>query len=526
MRTGSAPAAQPSAMSAVARGHRLPADDDGPRNTLQLLHELARLQGVAEAAELARYVEPRQKSSRVERRGAPDARGDLAGQRRERADTAPVLHRSPDPASPRELDWRRPARLGFAILAVALGGGGAWAALARLDGAAIAPGIVAVESRRKTVQHLEGGIVSAIHVRDGDRIAQGQLLLSLDATQAAAALDTILNQRAAALAEEARLVAERDGGTIVFPPEVADRGMVPTVRQVMEDQRHAMAEATARFANQRASLAARLRQAEEQRAGSEQAHRAALKQLHWLDRELPALRRLYSRGLVQWPRITTLERQRAETEGVIGQTAAAMAQNAQAIRQAELDLIEAEQQRQQQITDRLIATRKLLAELKEKLAVGRDVSERLSIRAPQSGVVQGLKVATLGAVIKPGEALLDIAPVDEPLVVQARIDPRDMGVVTMGLKAEIRFPTFQAEGAAIFGRVRSLSNDSIMDDANGRSYFAAEIVVDPDNIPRSIAGKLRAGLPAEIFIVTGERTPLSYLLEPLTRRLATTMREP
>ncbi|MBS7704237.1 HlyD family efflux transporter periplasmic adaptor subunit [Chelatococcus asaccharovorans] len=521
MRTGRVPAAQLSAMGTVAPG-RARADDEGPRNALQLLQELARLQGIAEVAELARYVKPGQKSGRIERRGAlaghgtpagHDAlsghnalaghgalagRGVLAGRSRERADADAVLPPSPAPASPSDLDWRRPARLGFTILAVALGGGGAWAALARLDGAAIAPGVVAVESRRKTVQHLEGGIVRAIHVRDGDSITQGQLLLSLDKTQAAATLDTILNQRAAALAEEARLVAERDGDTIAFPPEVADRGMVPIVRQAMEDQRHALEEATARFASQRASLAARLRQAQEQRAGSEQAHRAALKQLHWLDRELPALRRLYSRGLVQWPRITTLERQRAETEGVIGQTAAAMAQNAQVIRQAELDLIE---------------------------AVGRDVAERLSIRAPQSGVVQSLKVTTLGAVIKPGEALLDIAPVDEPLVVQARIDPRDMGVVTMGLKAEIQFPTFQADGAAIFGRLRSLSNDSLLDDASGRSYFAAEVEVDPDKIPRSIAGKLRAGLPAEVFIVTGERTPLSYLLEPLTRRLATTMRE-
>ncbi|CAH1658354.1 Membrane fusion protein (MFP) family protein [Hyphomicrobiales bacterium] len=494
-------------------------DERDVRDDLQLLRDLARLQGITDVTELARYIEPRQSHVQTECRRPGGVRPD---------DRATTRHTHPRQAgiSPQtELDWRRPARIGLTILAIALGGGGAWATLAHLDGAAIAPGTVAVESRRKTVQHLEGGIVTSIHVRDGDRVARGQLLLGLDATQARASLDTIRNQRAAALAEEARLVAERDGTPITFPAEVLDRGAVPTVRQAIEDQRHALAEATGRFANHRASLEARLRQAEEQRAGSEQAHRAALKQLHWLDRELPALRRLYSRGLVQWPRITTLERQRAETEGAIGQAAAAMAQNAQTIRQAELELTQAEQQRQQQLTDRLIEIRKLLAGLREKLAVGEDVAARLSIRAPQAGVVQGLKVVTPGAVIKPGEALLDIAPIDEPLVIQARIDPRDMGTVVVGLKAEIQFPTFRAAGAPIFGTLRKLSHDSLVDETSGRSYFAAEIVANPRDIPSSISGKLRAGLPADVLIITGERTPLSYLLEPLTRRLAMTMRE-
>ncbi|MBS7697985.1 MAG: biotin/lipoyl-binding protein [Chelatococcus sp.] len=205
------------------------------RDDLQLLHDLARLQGFTDVAELARYIEPQRSriGTKPQGPGGPPPRSNPAKIR----STYPRPSKAPPQA---RLDWRRSARVGFAILAIAVGGGGAWAALAHLDGAAIAPGIIAVESRRKTVQHLEGGLVTSIHVRDGDKVAQGQLLLGLDPTQARASLDMARNQRAAALAEEARLVAERDGTPITLPAEVTERSAVPIVRQAVDDQRHAL----------------------------------------------------------------------------------------------------------------------------------------------------------------------------------------------------------------------------------------------------------------------------------------------
>lgn len=519
---------------------------------LELLRDLAQIQGITSYEKLGRYV--RQRPAHPLHRAShprpaagqpgpvspasltpaapqrPTAAGALAppsiAAHNKRLDT--VQPRPTEVARPERplVDWRRPARLGLAVIILAIGGIGIWATMTRLDGAAIAPGIVAVESGRKTVQHYEGGIVRTIRVRDGDRVAQGQVLLGLDATQAQASLETTLNQRAAALAEEARLVAEREASPLAFPDEVMRRHAVPAVGQAMDDQRRALTEGKASFINQLAALQTQIRQAEEQRVGSQEAHEAALKQLHWLDRELPALRRLYARGLVQWPRITALERQRAEIEGAVGQASAASARNAQAIAQARIEMVQAGQQRLQQIAERIILVRKTLADLAEKQVVARNLVERLAIRAPQAGVVQGLRVATPGAVIKPGETLLDIAPIDEPLVIRARIDPLDMDVVTIGLKAEIQFPTFRHDNLPrMSGKVRALTHDSLTDAVNQNPYFAAEVVAEPETIPPAIRDRLRAGLPADVLIITGERTPLAYLLEPLLRRLATTMRD-
>jgi len=426
-----------------------------------------------------------------------------------------------------DMDWLRPARLGLAVVAAAVGGSGAWACLARLDGAAVAPGVVSVATNRKTVQHYEGGIIRDILVRDGAFVTQGQVLFTLDDTQARATRDTVLNQRAAALAEEARLLAERNGAdAIAFPREVEDRRNVPAVRKAIEDQSRAFLDRRAYLKAQVDALGTKVAQAEDQLAGAEEAHRSAVKQLQWIDKELPGLRQLYAKGLVQWPRITGLERERAQIEGTVGQSAAAIAQNRQAIDQARIEMDQAVKQMQQDVAERIIDIRKTLSDLAEKQNVAEDVFRRLTIRAPQTGVVQGLKVFTRGAVIRPGDALLDIAPVNEPLVVRAQVSPNDIDVVDVGLRAEIRFPSFHLGYTPfIMGKVNTLSYDRLTDDRTKEPYFAAEIAADPSTIPDDVKERLRAGLPAEVLIATGERTPLEYLLAPLMNRLRSSMRE-
>lgn len=424
-------------------------------------------------------------------------------------------------------NWRAPLLIGWAVIAFGLGGGLAWATLAPLDSAVSAQGVVSVESNRKTVQHLEGGIVREILVRDGDHVEEGQALFRLDGTQAAANLEVIRNQRAAALAEEARLVAERDGAEeLEFPQDVVARQTLPAIAKVIADQNKLFKERQSYLAAQKDVLESQVRQAEEELEGAAQERAAGLKQISWVDQELPSLRELYKKGLVQWTRITSLERQRAQLEGVVAAASATHARLLHSINETKLKVAELSQQFHRQVAEEIAAIRKVIAETEQKQNIAQDILNRLEVRAPQAGVVQGLKIFTPGAVIRQGDPLLDIVPLNEELVIRAQVSPFSMDVVHAGLRAEIRFPSFHLPYVPVmYGHIRSISYDRLIDEATNQPYFAADVVADRSTLPEEIQDKLRAGLPTDVVIVAGERTPLQYLLRPLTDRLRKGMRE-
>lgn len=440
------------------------------------------------------------------------------------ADEAPA---SDLPRTTSSTNWRTPLLIGWAVIAFGLGGSLAWATLAPLDSAVSAQGVVSVESNRKTVQHLEGGIVREIRVRDGDYVDEGDVLFRLDGTQAAANLEVVRNQRAAALAEEARLTAERDGSsTLEFPSDVMERQNDPAVAKAIADQQRLFRERQSYLSAQKDVLESQVKQAQEQLEGAAQERASGLKQISWVDQELPSLRDLYKKGLVQWTRITSLERQRAQLEGVVAAAAATHARLLHSINEANLKIAELKQQFHQQVAESIAATRKLIAETEQKQKVAQDILDRLDVRAPQTGVVQGLKVFTPGAVIRQGDPLLDIVPLNEELVIRAQVSPYSMDVVHAGLRAEIRFPSFHLPYVPVmFGYIKNISYDRLMDEATNQPYFAADVVADRSTLPEEIRDKLRAGLPTDVLIVAGERTPLQYLLRPLTDRLRKGMRE-
>ncbi|MGV6875751.1 HlyD family type I secretion periplasmic adaptor subunit [Pseudochelatococcus sp. B33] len=424
-------------------------------------------------------------------------------------------------------NWRLPLLIGWAIVVFAIGGSFAWAALAPIDSAVVALGTVSVESNRKTVQHLEGGIVREIAVKDGDFVEEGQVLFRLDVTAGEAQLEVVRSQKAALLAEEARLLSERDLlDSIQFPQEVLDRQDDITVAQAIADQQRLFRERSAFVRAQTDVLHARMQQEKEELAGAEQERISGQKQIEWVDQELPGLRSLFEKGLVQWTRITALERQRAQLEGVTAKAAATHARLQHSIGQTQLEIAELMQKFQQEIAGEIAAVRRQIAEMTQKQKVAQDVLNRLAVVAPQSGVVQGLKVFTPGGVIRPGDPLLDIVPLNEEFVVRAQVSPLNMDVVSVGQRAELRFPAFHLPYVpTMFGVVRTLSYDRLLDEANSEPYFAAEVVADKSTLPPEIREKLRAGLPVDVVIVSGERTPLQYLLAPLTDRLRKGMRE-
>lgn len=426
-------------------------------------------------------------------------------------------------------DWRTLVRQAWFLIAVVFGLGGLWAAVARLDSGAIATGVLAAESSRKTVQHFEGGIVRQILVRDGDTVEKDELLVRLDDTQARAGVDTLRKQLAASLAEEARLVAERDGAAAVeYPAEVLAERQDLIVSRAMADQSAQFRDRRGNILGQVDILQARLAQAREEIAGTQREKDANEEQVQTIRQELEGLRMLLAKNLVQLPRVLSLEREQSRLKGAIGRAEADMAKAQQAMGETKLQISQIRQQFLESVSKDLPAVRKNIADIRERLKAQEDILRRVEIRAPQDGVVQSIKVFTVGGVVRPGEGLMDIAPLREELVVRAQINPMDVDSVTLGNRVEIRFPSFSTRKPPLFfGVLKRLSRDRIVDDStqSRQAYFAAEISLDRDSIPPEFGDKLVSGMQADVIVTTGERTALQYLLNPLLERVGFGMRE-
>jgi membrane fusion protein, type I secretion system len=422
-------------------------------------------------------------------------------------------------------DWKRPAILGYLIVTVTFFVLGAWSAIAKLDSAVVASGVVAVESNRKTVQHLEGGIINEILVREGQRAKQGDILFRIDPTQAQANFDLQQNQLYAALAQEARLVAEREGATEVTSPEELQEVRVhPTVARALADQIKEFHERRASLSGQMDLLEAKVGQYKIEIEGLIVQQKATETQLRWIVEELADLRSLLDRNLVQKSRVLALEREKSRLEGVIGRSTADQAKAQNGIGEAQLQIRQLRQKFLEEVSGQILEVRQKIADLREKVRVAKDVFRRLVIAAPVSGTVQNLKFFTVGGVIKAGEPLLEIVPERDRFIVQAHVSPHDTESLIPGMRAEIRFTAFRTNVLPlIMGHVESVSRDRLIDETTRQPYFLAQIIVE--DVPREVRERLVAGMPADVLLPTGERTVLDYLVRPLKDRINSALRE-
>lgn len=424
-------------------------------------------------------------------------------------------------------DWQRVARVGRAIVILGFGVFVGWASLARLDGAAVSSGVVAVESYRKTVQHLEGGIVREILVRDGDVVAEGQVLLRLDPTRVDAQSEAYRSQVAALQAQETRLLVERDVGSVLsFPAEVVRRSADPTVAAVITDQKQV-------FEVRRAALLGNLSvadaQIEQARKDAEQNTSDLATARATYDNvvgELVPLRGLLQQKLVAVSRVMPLEREKLRLEGVIASGELQAKKLNERLTEAELKRKQVLSDYRQESSTQLLDVRRQLSDARQQLVVAEDAQRRYELKAPIAGTVQQMRIFTVGGVIRPGDPVLDIVPTTDTLVIQAKISPLDVDRVTPGMPAEIRFPSFRYFGADIItGSLRSVSRDRLIEDASREPYFAAEVTVDRSSIPAVFANRLTAGIPADVVIPTEPRSVMSYLLTPIYERFDKSMRE-
>jgi membrane fusion protein, type I secretion system len=420
------------------------------------------------------------------------------------------------------------AFMGYAIIFLVFGVFGAWSAFARLDGAIVAKGFVAVKSNRKTIQHFEGGIVREILIKESQAVRRGEVLFRLEPVQAEAHAELLQGQIDAALALEARLVAERrKADKISFPPELVARADRLSTRKNIADQEQQFKERRASLQGQVNILRSRIEQLSRTILGLEAMKTALESQLVSLREEYEKVSSLAERGYYPLNRLKSIEREIFSLEGRLGQTIADMARNEKSIGEAKFQILLTEQKFQEAAVDSLREIRVQIPELQERRRMALDVLNRLEIRSPLSGVVQNIQVHTIGGVVRAGEPLVEIVPNNDALHIEARINPVDINHVAIGSDAEVRFPGFRSRTMPlILGKVRSVSPDRMTDPATNEPYYLGIIEVREVDIPPAYRGKLTAGMPAELFIATGERTVADYLLSPLTDIARRSLREP
>jgi HlyD family secretion protein len=433
-----------------------------------------------------------------------------------------------DPAAPPSAssDYKPIAYTGYGLIALFFGILGGWAATARLDSAVLAQASVSLESRRQMVQHLEGGILREIVVREGDKVQDGQVLFRLDGTQARANREVVQTQLDLLRAQEARLVAERDRTEVRFPDDLARRQDRPNVAQVLADQMSQYRERRASIEAQVAILKSRQTTLAREIDGLNAEQASARQQLFFIDDELGGVRTLVAQALAPKTRLSSLEREKARLEGVIGRNAVDIAKAENNINEVLLQIVQLEQKVQEEVASQLLETRQRIAESEERSRVAEDALRRLEVTAPKGGLVQNVRATTVGQVLRPGDLLLELVPIDDQLLVEAQIQPVDADKVAAGLVAEVRFPSFHMRTTPlIMGRVRNVSRDRLMDEATRQPYFLAQISINDTDLPPDLKERLRAGLPAEVVIPTGERTVLQYMVQPLQDAFRRTFRE-
>jgi HlyD family type I secretion membrane fusion protein len=435
-----------------------------------------------------------------------------------------IVQNQPPAAS---TNWQSLIYVGYGFIGCVLGIFFIWAFLARLDGAALAQGVVSVESNRKSLQHLEGGIVRAIMVRDGDLVNQGQVLVRLDPTRTDSAGDLYRTQLAAAVAQETRLLAEREmASDITFPKEVTELSEEPAVARAISDQRRQFAVRRDVLLQTIEVANAQIVQAEKEAQQNDTDNATSRSILENINRELEAVRGLYEKNLVALPRLSTLQREKLRLEGVIQNRETGKVKLQEKIQELTVRRDKAAQDYRQEAAGQLADIRKSINELRQQLIVATDSQQRVELRAPITGVVQQMRVFTIGGVVRPGEPILDIVPTSDSLIVKAKVYPIDADRVHLDMDAEIRFPSFRTLGLQIIrGKIAAMSRDRLIDEITKEPYFDAQVKVDRKDLPADLVTKLSAGMPAEVVIPTGERTVFNYLVTPILERFQTSMRE-
>jgi protease secretion system membrane fusion protein len=421
-----------------------------------------------------------------------------------------------------DMDDRRPRRWGAALVIAGFGGFLLWASLAPLDAGVVANATVNVTDNRKTIQHLTGGSIRAILVREGDRVKRGQPLVELDATRAFAEQGVARAQYIGVRAVENRLQAERDGATqVTFDPELLQHfAEDPRLQASTHLQQRLFNTRRAALLGEARILQENILGAEEQIRGLQQIQTARQAQISLFNQELNGVRRLAAEGYVPRNRMLELERNVAEINASLSQNIADIGQARNRVAELKLRILQLQQDYQKELQSQLTEVQKESAALSDRLrGLDYEVTNTV-IHSPIDGVVLGLSVSTIGGVIQAGEKIMDIVPADDRLQVDAMVPVQAIDKLTPGLPVDISFPAFNhARTPNIPGRVMTISADRLIDDSNKQPYYLAQVEVTPAGMQMLGSNLIRPGMPASVTIKTGERNMISYLMKPMLDRI-------
>jgi epimerase transport system membrane fusion protein len=412
---------------------------------------------------------------------------------------------------------RGPIILGLGVLAVFFLGFGGWAAVAPLNGAVVAPAVVKVEGNRKTIQHLDGGIVRQVLVKEGAEVEAGQVLLTLEDTQAKAALEVLRQEYDVLLGEEARLLAERDGGAAIsFPDELLARKDDPAVAKILATEVKQLDIRRTSLSGQVSVLKQRIEELREMARGAEAQRTAVNQELAIIAAELKDQHYLLEKGLTQRPKVLEIERAEANLRGQLGDVTGAIARSRQMIGEMELQIIQARNDRMTDVAKDLREIQAKVADLVPRVQAAQDVLDRTRIRSPYAGYVVDLSVFSVGAVIQRGEKVMDIVPTRNDLVAEASVNVDDIHDVHPGMRAEVHLTAYKQRVIPIIhGDVIEVSADRLTDKRTGAPYYTALVKVDETELAASKDVKLYPGMAATVMIATKERTALDYLIGPV-----------
>jgi epimerase transport system membrane fusion protein len=411
--------------------------------------------------------------------------------------------------------------IGIIILIITFGIFGTWGYFAPIGSSALAPGFVTVKSHRKTVQHLDGGIVSKLMAKDGDVVKAGDVLLILDGTEVKAQLEILRGQQITLVAQLARLTAERDQtNEINFPVELQDLSNQHIVEarageaQIFNARKKSY-QGEILVLNQRVSqLVSKIKGLQGQRASKQELIKS-------YGEEVSDLKELLAEGFTNKLRLLDSERNHATNTGEVAALNAEIASSEIEIGEAKLQILQLQKKFQEEVAAKYGELQSELYGVDQRLVATNDKVSRVEIKSPSDGRVLGLSVHNVGGVIQPGEPILDIVPQKEELIISAQVSPMDIDRVRVGLLSEVRFSAFnQALTPKMHGKLINLSADRITDEKTGMPYYQAVIELTPDSYEKLGGLELLPGMPAEVLINTGERTVFEYLMQPISNAFA------
>jgi HlyD family secretion protein len=434
---------------------------------------------------------------------------------------------SPQPTSPSRRSIRRHELAGLALVIVLAVGVGGWAGTAKLSGALIAPGSIVVDSNVKKVQHPTGGIVGELLVRDGDRVKLGDILVRLDDTVTRANLAIVTKGLNSLVARKARLESERDGlESVVFPADLLARAGDQEVAHALNSERKLFELRRSARVGQKAQLSERVAQLNEEIRGIKAQRESKLKQIGIIKQELAGVTELWKRNLVQFSKLTELQREEARLEGEIAQLIAQGAQVGGKVAETRLQIIQIDRDLSSEVAKETREIDGKIGEFVERKITAEDQLKRVDIRAPQNGIVFQSAVHTVGGVITAGDTIMQIVPEADNLAVEAKVNPQDIDQLKVGQSALLRLSAFnQRTTPEVEGVVTRISADTTTDPRTAQSYYTIRISLPVKELARVGNIKVIPGMPVEAFVQTGERTMLAYLAKPLTDQLMRTFRE-